>query len=116
MELKVISDDGQFVRMEVLSRNVQSESPPRFESLEALLGPEPYTRRVLLSLAQTRFIDSGGLSWLVLCHKRFCQGGGKMVLHSLTDNVVELLHMMRLDMALFVAPDEAAARQLAESE
>jgi anti-anti-sigma regulatory factor len=112
MELKVVSDDGDVLRLQVLARNVQSESPPRFESLEELLGPRRYARLVLMGLAETRFIDSGGLSWLVLCHKRFCQGGGKLIVHSITPAIQELLHMMRLDLALFVAPDEAAALEM----
>ena len=72
MELRVLSDDGDVLRMEVVTRNVQSEAPPRFESLEQLLGPSGYARRVLLSLAETRFIDSAGLSWLVLSGLYFC--------------------------------------------
>jgi anti-anti-sigma factor len=116
MELKVLSDDGDVLRLHVLARNVQSETPPRFESLEEFLGPEGYGRRVLVSLGETRFIDSAGLSWLVLCHKRFCQGGGKMVLHSVTPPIRELLHMMRLDLALFIAEDEAAALHMAHKE
>ena len=116
MELKVLSDDGDVLHLHVLARNVQSDTPPRFESLEELLGPERYGRRVLLSLSETRFIDSAGLSWLVLCHKRFCQGGGKMVLHSVTPGILELLHMMRLDLALYLAEDEAAALEMARSE
>jgi len=115
MDLRVLSDDGEVLHLQVVARNVQSESPPRFESLEALLGPVGYGRRMLLSLAETRFIDSAGLSWLVLCHKRFCQRGGKMVLHSVTPAILELLHMMRLDLALYVAEDEAAALEMARS-
>ena len=116
MDLRVLSDDGDVLHLQVVARNVQSDSPPRFESLEPLLGPERYGRRMLLSLAETRFIDSAGLSWLVLCHKRFCQGGGKMVLHSVTPAILELLHMMRLDLALYVAEDEAAALEMARAE
>jgi anti-anti-sigma factor len=95
---------------------VQSESPPKLESLVELLGPRGYARRVLMSLAQTRFIDSAGLSWMVVCHKRFCQGGGKLVLHSITPEIFELLKMMRLDLALYLADDEAAARELVQGD
>jgi anti-anti-sigma factor len=116
MELRVLSDDGDVLHLQVVARNVQSDAPPRFESLEEMLGPQGYARRALLSLAETRFIDSGGLSWLVVCHKRFCQGGGRFVVHSITPNIRELLHMMRLDQALYVADDEAAALQMAKAE
>jgi len=100
----------------LVGHNVQSESPPSLQSLDELLGSERYARRVVLSLAETRFIDSSGLSWLVVCHKRFCQAGGKFVLHSLSPTIQELLKMMRLDLSLFLAEDESAALELARSE
>lgn len=116
MELRVLSDEEDVLHIEVVGRNVQSESPPKLESLVELLGPRRYGRRVLMSLAQTRFIDSAGLSWMVVCHKRFCQGGGKLVLHSITPEIFELLKMMRLDLALYLADDEAAARELVQGD
>ncbi|MFH1265692.1 MAG: STAS domain-containing protein [Planctomycetota bacterium] len=116
MELRVLSDDGNVIRLQLVGHNVQSESPPSLEVLDKVLGSEGYARRVLLSLAETRFIDSSGLSWLVVCHKRFCQGGGKLVVHSLSPALIDLLKMMRLDLALFVAEDESAALELARKE
>ena len=116
MELKVLSDDEDVLHLTVVGRNVQSESPPKVESLVDLLGPRGFGRRVMLSLAETRFIDSAGLSWLVVCHKRFCQGGGKLVLHSITPEILQLLRMMRLDLALYLAETEAAARELVQGD
>ena len=116
MELRVLADDEAVLHLEVVGRNVQNESPPQLSSLIELLGPSGFGRRVLISLAETRFIDSAGLSWLVVCHKRFCQGGGKLVLHSGTPEIFELLKMMRLDLALYLADDEAAARELVQSD
>jgi len=116
MELRVLSDDGDTLHLELVGRNVQSDRPPGLESLDGLLGPSGYSRRTLLSMAQTRFIDSCGLGWLVICHKRFCQGGGKLVVHSITPTILELLTMMGLDQVLNLADDEAAARQLARED
>ena len=116
MELRVLSDDEDVLHLEVLGRNVQSESPPSLESFIELLGPRGFARRVVLSLGESRFIDSAGLSWMVVCHKRFCQGGGKLVLHSITAEIFELLKMMRLDLALYLADDEAAARELVQGD
>ena len=116
MELKVLSDDEEVLHLTVVGRNVQSESPPKVESLVGLLGPQGFARRVMLSLAETRFIDSAGLSWLVVCHKRFCQAGGKLVLHSITPEIFQLLRMMRLDLALYLADNEAAARELVQGD
>jgi anti-anti-sigma factor len=109
MNLRLVSDDGDVLRLEMVGQVVQSESVPRSELLSQLLGPPGYARNVVLSMAETHFIDSSGLSWLVVCHKRFCQAGGKLVVHSLAPPIIELLKLMRLDLALHVAQDEAAA-------
>ena len=116
MELRVLSDNGDVLRLEMIGRNVHSEVIPQSQVIRELLGPRGYARDVLLSLAQTHFIDSSGLSWLVVCHKRFCQGGGKLVLHSVRAPILELLALMRLDLALHLAEDEAAALELVQGK
>src|SRR5947208_1436562 len=39
--------------------------------LQGVLGPDGFRRRVLLSLEQSCFIDSAGVGWLILSHKKF---------------------------------------------
>jgi len=63
-------------------------------------------------MAETRFIDSSGLSWLVVCHKRFVQAGGRLVLHSVSPAIMELFKMMRLELVLEIADNEDAAMEL----
>jgi len=109
MQLRVVSDDGDVLRLALLGRTVQNDVIPTSHAIEQYLGPKGYARLVLLSLAETHLIDSSGLSWLVVCHKRFCQAGGKLIVHSMTPAVKELLALMRLDHALNLADDEPAA-------
>ncbi len=116
MEVKLLSDDGQILRLEVVGRVVQSDSTPGLEPISKLLGEEGYRRRVILSLAETEYVDSSGLSWLLVCHKRFCQAGGRLVIHSVPPAVSETLCMMRLDHVLYLADDEAAAEKLAKGD
>ena len=116
MELKVRSDDEDVLRLELIGRIDQGDVTPQSRPVGELLGPRGYRRKVVLSLAETRFIDSTGLSWLVVCHKRFCQAGGKLVLHSAGPTIMELFRLMRLDLALHVAEDEAAALELVRRE
>ncbi len=109
MEIKVLSDDGDVLRLRTVGRIVQSDAAPDPDPMSDLLGSGGYARNVLLSLEETQFIDSSGLSWLVICHKRFSEAGGRMVLHSIATTVLELLHVMRLELVLHLAEDEAAA-------
>ena len=116
MELRLVSDDGNVLHIEMVGAKAQPELPAAFAPLEALLGSEGYRRRTMLNMDETRFIDSSGLSWLVDCHKRFIQGGGKLVLHSVRSPIMDLFTMMRLEMVLNLAEDESAARKLLTGE
>ena len=82
------------------------------ESLDELLSPGFCACRVALSLANVEFLESRRISWLVGVHKRFCEQGGKLVLHSVGPLLMEALRFLRVDGVLHVADDEAAARRL----
>jgi anti-anti-sigma factor len=83
-------------------------------ALERLLGQGCYGRKVLLSLAGTRYVDSAGIGWLIVCHKRFQENGGRLVLHSLPPLVGHIFDLLGLRGVLNLAADEPAARALVE--
>lgn len=111
MELKVLSDDGDVLRLQAVERIIRGDPAAEKDTMQELLGTDGYARTVLLSLEETQFIDSSGFSWLVVRHKRFSEGGGRLVLYSVPAPVLELLKVMRLDLVLHLAEDEAAALQ-----
>jgi anti-anti-sigma factor len=80
--------------------------------LEALLGPQVYARKLLFNLEETNYVDSSGVGWLIGCHKRFVEAGGKFVLHSVPPSVGQILRVLRIDSLLTVARNEAEARGL----
>jgi anti-anti-sigma regulatory factor len=116
MELRLLSDDGDVVRVELVGPLVRSDVPPDSEPLERLLGPEGYARRVLLSLADITLIDSLCLAWLLVLHKRFREAGGKIVVHSIGPAVMEILALIRFEQVLYVGEDETAALALLEQD
>jgi anti-anti-sigma factor len=63
----------------------------------------------LLDLAGIDYINSTGLSWLILAHQRLARAGGRLVLHSLSEPVAATLELVNLTSLLCVVPDEAAA-------
>ena len=82
------------------------------ESLDELLSPGFCACQVALSLANVGSVESRRISWLVGVHKRFCEEGGKLVVHSVRPLPMDALRFLRLDQVLHVADDEAAARRL----
>jgi anti-anti-sigma factor len=77
--------------------------------LEELLGKDCYTRKILLSLQKSSYIDSAGIGWLVMCHKRFRDAGGCLVIHSIPPMVHHVFKLLGLVDVLNMADDEAHA-------
>jgi anti-anti-sigma factor len=110
LNMTVASDDGEVVTVrcegDLNQIYFQLGNP-----LEKALGAPTFTRRVILNLENVNFLDSSALSWLVTCHKRFQQQGGKMVLCAIPPRVNQVLQFCRMDRLFGIADDEAAARQ-----
>lgn len=112
VELRVQSDDGDVLRLELAGRVLRSDRIPDLAPFDDLLGPGGYTRLVSLSLAEASFIDTRCLAWLLALHKRFSETGGRLVLHSIRPQLMDLLTMLRFVEILSIAEDEAAALEL----
>jgi anti-anti-sigma factor len=81
--------------------------------LESLIGLDCYSRKVLLNMEKTPYIDSAGVGWLVMCHKRFKEVGGILVLHSIAPMVSQILKLLRMPEVLNLRADLAEAEALA---
>jgi anti-anti-sigma factor len=114
MRLTLISHTDQVTRLECEGQVTQQELTMDHDPLEAVMGPSLYQRCVLLSLEKTSYIDSSGVSWLLRGHKQFERSGGRLVLHSLSPMVRQVLHLLKLTTLLHVAADEREALPLAQ--
>ena len=114
MQLEMHSDNGPILHVGVQGRINLALLAEQSEALADLLPDRSYNRTVLLDMTGVELIDSAGMSWLVVQHKRFCDGGGNMAIHSVPFTVLETMKVMRLDQVLNVAEDEPRARQLVE--
>ena len=104
MKLSVATDDGQQVRVAVSGEVTQREFSPLREPLAELLGPAAYARNVGLDLSDASYIDSGGVGWLLTCHKRMRQAGGKLTLHAPHPIVSNVLKVLKLEKVFEIEP------------
>jgi anti-anti-sigma regulatory factor len=81
--------------------------------LQGVLGPDGFRQRVLLSLERSCFIDSAGVGWLILAHKKFSDAGGLLVVHSLPPLVNHSFRLLQVGSILHLAANEAVALQVA---
>jgi anti-anti-sigma factor len=116
MKLSIHADDGKFLRMRLAGRVTQKELPAQEDLFVAQIGHDAYRRRVLLNMEDSEFLDSSGVSWLLVAHKKFREQGGKLVLHSLPPMVSNVLKVLRMNQILTLADSENAALKLVEGD
>ena len=114
MKLLVKSDDGAVLSLLCEGPITLPQVQQGLKPLEELLGPAGYGRRVLFDLEKTNFIDSSGVSWMLVCHKSFTKAGGRIVFHSAPPLVQQTLALLRMNLVLHLAADEAAARAVVQ--
>ncbi len=110
MLLELVSEDATILSLRVIGDVTQDAYGPSTEPLAEAYGDDVYQRAVLLNLDHVRFIDSRGVGWLLTCHKRFRDAGGVIVIHSMKAEVAQVLKVLRMDLVLDLAQDEATAR------
>src|SRR6478672_3496593 len=106
MRLTLLSHTDQMTRLECEGQVTQNEFTADLDPLEAIMGAAIYRRCALLGLEKTSYIDSSGVSWLLRAHKQFERSGGRLILHSLSPMVQQVLHLLRLTTLLNIAADE----------
>jgi len=80
------------------------------DPLAKLIGPAGFRRRVLLNFDQAALIDSSGVSWLIIWHKRCLERGGRLVIFAVPPLVDQVFQLLKMHRVLCIRPDEAAAR------
>ena len=114
MNLTLLSDDGTLVRLQAEGQISQNAFHDGTDPLGPLLAPVGgFARKVMINLDRATFLDSSGISWLVVSHKNFQQHGGVLVLHSVPPRIHQVLQFCRMDRLLKMADDETAAEALA---
>lgn len=102
--MKFVIDKKEFyVVIELLTDKLMSSNAPLLKSEFAIIGAEGY-RNLILDLNQVGFIDSSGLSSILLA-KRMCNdAGGVLALCNLNNQVQSLIRISQLEDVLNIFP------------
>jgi anti-anti-sigma factor len=113
VKLTLLTSVRGYTRVESEGEITVLDFSPGAQPIEALLGPEAYSSTVLLNLSKSPYIDSSGVGWLMLCHRRFQIAGGRLVVHSIPPMVNHCFRVLGMYHILNIAPEESAALELA---
>jgi anti-anti-sigma factor len=93
----------------ISSPRSKEESAP----VDTLLQGNCFWRNILLNLEMADDIDTSGISWIMSKHSQLKQLGGKLILYGVPEMVSRVIDVLKLGPNLFIAPNEAAAREMA---
>lgn len=100
-----ILDDNGYVRVRCVGNLTQAElSRDRPDPMIELLGPDAYTKKVLLDLEQVVYVDSSGIGFLIAIHKRFLAAGGELILCSIPGNVMQVFQLLQIHKVFRLRP------------
>jgi anti-anti-sigma factor len=114
MKLSLQSDNGEVVLIELAGQVIQKHISPFNEPLGELLGEDAYSRNVLIDMHDVESLDSSGVGWLLVCHKRIRENGGTLVLHSLSPVARSVLKVLNLYLVFKVRETEGEALSLVQ--
>ena len=69
------------------------------------------SRLIILDMSQVPYVDSAGLGTILMFHVSAEKNDRKLALAAVTDRVMSLIHMTRVDTVLSMYPDVEAAEQ-----
>ena len=111
MKIKCAEENG-VVTADVEGRVAHGEIDPMKEPIKAQMGEDVYRKKLLINLSRTEYMDSAGISWLLVCHKRVREAGGKMVIHSVPPMIRQVFEVLRMNHVFQLADDATAARAM----
>jgi anti-anti-sigma factor len=112
MKLILESREADHVKVACEGNLTVMPSTGQGDDLQQVVGANCFQQMVLLNMARTDYVDSSGISWLLVTHGRFVESGGNLVVHSATPRVRGTFELLRLPTVLHLARDEAGARAL----
>jgi anti-anti-sigma factor len=96
MKLSLAKSDGETFQVLVSGKVTQHDFGPVQEPLEALIGPGVYARQIELDLSDATYMDSSGVGWLLTCHKRVREAGGRLKLVHVQTIIANMLRLLKL--------------------
>ncbi|HEV3338812.1 MAG TPA: STAS domain-containing protein [Pirellulales bacterium] len=109
-QLSLLGEDLQAVRLEL--SGAVSHDQRATDSFQELGGPKIYSRKVMVDLSKCHYVNSGGVAWLLIHHRRFQEAGGKLVLHSASPVVRQIFSLMKMELVLNFCHDLPEAERL----
>jgi len=98
-----IDKQEKYTLVKLKEEKLDSSIAPNLKSDFITLSAEG-TRNLILDLSEVKYIDSSGLSALLVGNRLFTEKSGQFVLAAITDHVMKLIKISQLDNVLNILP------------
>ncbi|MCS7073477.1 MAG: STAS domain-containing protein [Bacteroidia bacterium] len=107
--MKLLLDkQEQYTILELQDEKLDTRNAPTLKGEFLMLSSEG-TNNLILDLSQTKYIDSSGLSALLIANRLCSQSGGALVLCGVTPHVRKMFEISCLDSVLNIVPTRKEA-------
>ena len=114
MEFEIIKKEGHSV-IKVLSQKLDTANAPELKSELVVLGNKD-EKNIILDLSQCGYVDSSGLSSILVAN-RLCEDAiGTFILCGLQPDVEHLIHISMLHTVLIITKTVEEAEKLLEEK
>lgn len=116
MQLSIQAEEDDLVHVQVTGKITQEHIGVAGDPMLDLLGADVYSRNVLLNMSEADFVDSSGVSWLLILHKHFKEAGGRLILHSVPQMIVNVFKVLNMHLVFQIADSKHdAVRKVRET-
>jgi anti-anti-sigma regulatory factor len=113
LELSLQGEENDLLLLNCQGAISLPDFQPETDPFLKMLGPEVYSRKLLLNLEQASLLDTSGISWLIHCHETCSRAGGILVLYAIPRRVRYILQLLQMEHLFHTATDATAARAIA---
>lgn len=115
MQLSIQAEEDDLVHVKITGKITQEHIGVAGDPLLDLLGAGVYDRNVLLNMGDAEFVDSSGVSWLLILHKHFKDGAGQMILYSVPQLIMNVFKVLNMHLVFQIADNaQEAVRKVRE--
>jgi len=104
------SVEDRYTSIQLLEEKLDSQISPSLKSEFIMLNTNG-VRNILLNMKHVKYVDSSGLSAILIANRLCSNSGGMLAISNLNDHVEKLIKISQLESVLNVLPTEDEARE-----
>ncbi len=104
------SVEERYTAIQLLEEKLDSQISPSLKSEFIMLNTNG-VRNILLNMKQVKYVDSSGLSAILIANRLCSNSGGILAMCSLNEHVDKLVKISQLESVLTILPTEDEARE-----